>query len=129
MPRLAHDQAMTFVTCGGSYRAGMASWLVERRLSQVATRLRTLREELAMVDEQLAQLADDADDLALRALVSETPSASFESNDARKHVDAMRRHRDHVVAEIAELEARQDELLDRLDRRDLPRATQAAGCA
>ena len=70
-----------------------------------------------MVDEQLAHLADDADDLALRALVSETPSASYESNDARKHVDAMRRHREHVLAEIGELEARQDRLLDDLTQR------------
>jgi hypothetical protein len=46
--------------------------------------------------------------------VSETPSASYESNDARKHADAMRRHREHVLDEIARLEARQDELLDRL---------------
>ena len=92
----------------------MGSWRTERRLTQVAARLRALRNELAIVDEQLAQLGDDADDLALRALVSETPAASFESNDARKHVDAMRRHRDHVVAEIAELEVRQDELLDRM---------------
>ena len=92
----------------------MGSWLTERRLTQVAGRLRSLRDELSMIDEQLAHLADDADDLALRALVSETPSASFESNDARKHVDAMRRHRDHVVAEIADFEARQDDLLDRL---------------
>ena len=95
----------------------MGSWRTERRLTQVASRLRTLRDELAMVDEQLAQLADDADDLALRALVSETPSASYESNDARKHVDAMRRHRDHVLAEIAELEVRQDRLLDDLTQR------------
>ncbi len=94
----------------------MGSWLVQRRLSQVATRLRTLRDELAMVDEQLAHLVDDANELALRALVAETPAASFESNDARKHADAMRRHRDHVVAEIAELEARQDQLLDELTR-------------
>lgn len=86
----------------------------ERRLTQVASRLRALREELAMVDEQLAHLVDDADDLALRALVSETPAASFESNDARKHADAMLRHRQHVVAEVAELEQRQDQLLDRL---------------
>lgn len=92
----------------------MGSWLTERRLTQVATRLRTLRDELAMIDEQLAHLADDAEELALRELVSETPSASFESNDARKHVNAMRRHRDHVVAEIAQLEARQDRLLDEL---------------
>ena len=46
--------------------------------------------------------------------MAETPAASYESNDARKHADAMRRHRDHVVDEIAKLEARQDELLDRL---------------
>jgi len=88
--------------------------MTQRRLTQVAGRLRSLRDELAMVDEQLAHLADDADDLALRALVSETPAASFESGDARKHVDAMRRHRAHVVSSITELEAHQDDLLDRL---------------
>lgn len=92
----------------------MGSWLTERRLSQVAARLRTLRDELAMVDEQLVQFRDDADELSLRALMSETPQASHESNQARKHVDAMRRHREHVVAEIAELELRQDALLDQL---------------
>jgi len=92
----------------------MGSWRTERRLTQVATRLRALREELAIIDEQLTQLIDEADDLALRAVVSETPSANHESIDARKHVDAMRRHREHVVAELAELEVRQDQLLDRL---------------
>jgi hypothetical protein len=95
----------------------MGSWRTERRLTQVGARLRTLREELAMIDEQLAELVDTAEDLALRALVAETPGASHESTDARKHVDAMRRHRDHVVAEITRLEARQDELLDRLTSR------------
>lgn len=92
----------------------MAAWLVERRLSQVATRLRELREELAMIDEQLDHFASDADDQALRALVSETPGAAFEANDARKHADAMARHRAHVLDSIAELERRQDELLDKL---------------
>ncbi len=47
-------------------------------------------------------------------LVAESPAASVESNDARKHVDAMLRHRQHVMAEITELELRQDELLDQL---------------
>lgn len=92
----------------------MGSWMTERRLSQVATRLRALRDELAMIDEQLVQFTDEADDLSLRALMSETPQASHESNEARKHADAMRRHRDHVVAEITELEQRQDVLLDQL---------------
>jgi predicted nuclease with TOPRIM domain len=92
----------------------VGSWRTERRLTQVASRLRALREELSIIDEQLRQLVDEADDLALRALVSETPAASYESNDARKHADAMRRHREHVITEIAGLEARQDELLDQL---------------
>lgn len=83
-------------------------------MSQVATRLRALRDELAMIDEQLAHFDADADDTAIRALVSETPGAVFESNDARKHADAMARHRDHVVRTIGELEQRQDELLDKL---------------
>jgi hypothetical protein len=92
----------------------MAAWLVERRLSQVSVRLRALRDELSMIDEQLAHFDADADDTAIRALVSETPGAVFESNDARKHADAMARHREHVVRTIGELEQRQDELLDKL---------------
>ena len=75
----------------------MGTWLTERRLTQVAARLRSLREELAMIDEQIVQFADDADELSLRALVSETPQASHESNEARKHLDAMRKHRAHVA--------------------------------
>jgi chromosome segregation ATPase len=92
----------------------MAAWMVERRLSQVASRLKSLRDELAMIDEQLDHLATDADDQAIRALVSETPGAAFEANDARKHADAMARHREHIASTIAELEQRQDDLLDKL---------------
>jgi hypothetical protein len=88
--------------------------MIERRLARVAARLRQLREELAVIDEQLAHFNDDADDKALRALVSETPGATFESGDARRHADAMERHRAHVVASVIELERRQDELLDEL---------------
>jgi len=76
--------------------------------------MKRLRAELAQVDEQMLQFRSDADDTALRALVSETPGASQEANEARKHADAMERHRRHVLDTIAELEARQDELLDRL---------------
>lgn len=101
----------------------MGTWMTERRLSQTAARLRTLREELAMIDEQLAQFADDADELSLRALVSETPMASHESNEARKHLDAMRKHHAHVVEEIAECEQRQDQLLDRMTTGQGPRQT------
>lgn len=92
----------------------MGNWLVERRLRQNSDRLRKLREELRVIDEQLEHLADDADDKGIRALVAETPSAASEYREAQLHADAMARHRAHIVASIEDLERRQDDLLDRL---------------
>ncbi len=92
----------------------MSSRRIERRLWQNAERLKSLRAELAVLDEQLRHLSDDAEDQAIRALVAETPNASFEARDAQRHLDALTKHRAHVAAEIAKLDARQDELLDRL---------------
>ena len=60
----------------------MSKSLVERRLSQVAGRLKQLREELAVSAEQLNHLADAADDARLRALVSETPVADHDHREA-----------------------------------------------
>jgi chromosome segregation ATPase len=91
----------------------MARVLVERRLRDVGTRLKRLREELEVTDEQLHQLADEADDARLRALVSETPAAERDHAEAAGHADAMRRHRQSVADEIVRLEVTQDELLDR----------------
>ena len=92
----------------------MSKSSVERRLSQVAERLRQLRDELDVSAEQLAHLADAADEARLRALVSETPLADRDRRAAERHAEVMRRHRAQVEAEIARLERRQDELLDRL---------------
>lgn len=92
----------------------MGTWLVERRLSQVAARLKSLRSELSVIDEQLMHLVDDADDQAIRALVAETAGAFSDARDARRHVDVLGKHRAHVADEIAQLETRQDELLDRM---------------
>jgi recombinational DNA repair ATPase RecF len=88
--------------------------LVERRLLEVNSRLKGVREELAVVDEQLAALAEAADEARIRYLVSETPLADRELCEARRHADAMARSRAAVVESIAELERVQDELLDRL---------------
>ena len=92
----------------------MTRSLVERRLSEVAERLRELRGELAVTEEQLRHLAEQADDARLRALVSETPIAGQEHREAQRHADAMSRHRADVQSSIARLEQTQDELLDRL---------------
>lgn len=92
----------------------MSRSLIERRLFEVAERLRALRDELRVADEQLAVLADAADDARIRALVSETPLAGREHTEAQRHADAMARHRADVLQQLADLERTQDELLDRL---------------
>jgi len=90
--------------------------MVERKLRQTGARLRRLRDDLRVIDEQLEHLADDADDSGIRALVSESPIARHDSHEAAAHADAMAAHRAHVVRSIADLERRQDELLDELSR-------------
>jgi len=83
-------------------------------LSDLAERLKRTKAELAVVDEQLAFFAEAADEARLRALVSETPLANREYQDAQRHADAMDRSRQTVLASIAELQTTQDGLLDRL---------------
>ena len=92
----------------------MSRSLLERRLTEVADRLRELRQELIVSDEQLQHLAEQADEARLRALMSETPLAEQEHREAQRHAEAMARHRADVQAEIDRLERSQDDLLDRL---------------
>ena len=76
--------------------------------------MRKAREELVVLDEQLAALTDEADDARVRALVSESPLADREHREARKHAEAMARSRSALVDSIADLEATQNRLLDEL---------------
>jgi hypothetical protein len=92
--------------------------LLERRLTEVSDRLKELRHELLVSEEQLRHLEEQADDARLRALVSETPLAEQEHREAQRHADAMQRHRGEVAASIEGLERTQDELLDRLTARE-----------
>lgn len=92
----------------------MSRWLVERKLSESAGRLKLLRVELSVVDDQLAVLAAAAEEARLRAMVSETPMADKEHREAQKHADAMARHRRELAGQVRELERSQNELLDRL---------------
>jgi hypothetical protein len=88
--------------------------LIERRLTDVSARLKHAREELAVLDEQLAVLVEHADEARLRALVSETPLANKEYHEAQRHADAMARSRTAALASIGDLQKAQNELLDRL---------------
>ena len=88
--------------------------VIERRLRELGDRLRRLRADLAVAEEQLAHFAADADDARVRSLVSETAISERAHRGADRHARTMARHRDEVVAEISRLEAAQDGLLDRL---------------
>jgi hypothetical protein len=92
----------------------MSRVLIERRLFDVAQRLKRAREQLALIDEQFAVLSEAAEEARIRSLVSETPLAHREYTEAQRHADAMERSRRTVADEVAELQVTQDELLDRL---------------
>ena len=92
----------------------MSQSRIERRLVDVNKRLQRAREELAVLDEQLVALADSADEMRIRALVSDSMMAEREYREAERAAEAMRRSRDAAKALIAELERTQDELLDKL---------------
>ena len=92
----------------------MGRTLIERRLKDVSDRMKAVTRDLAVADEQLAHLAEEADEARLRALVSETPLADQDYHEAERHADAMRRHHADLLAELRQLELTQDDLLDRL---------------
>jgi hypothetical protein len=87
---------------------------IERRLSDAHQQLMRARAELAIVDEQLPVVDDVADDTRLRALVSETPAAAKERDEASRQAGVMHKTRDALVGRIVDLERRQAELLDKL---------------
>ena len=87
---------------------------IERRLTDAHQRLARARTELAVLDEQLLVVNEMADDTRLRALVAETPVAAKEHDEVSRQASAMMRTRQVLVDQIADLEKRQDDLLERL---------------
>ena len=87
---------------------------IEKKLMALSRELQTLRDELGVVEEQLIQVADEAESTRLRSLVSETPQAVHEEREAAKAVAAVRRDRDAKLRRLHKLERKQDDLLDRL---------------
>ncbi len=77
---------------------------VERRIRDVHARLVRARQELAVLDEQLAVVSDEAEDARLRSLVSETPLAAHEYAEVKRHADAMVRARQSLVATVEDLD-------------------------
>ncbi len=87
---------------------------VERRLRRGTQTMRELRDQLKITDEQLEFFSDEARDKEVRAMVAETPDSALEHHQAQRHLEVFQRHHDYLVGAIAEQEARQDQLLDKL---------------
>ena len=60
----------------------MARPLIERRLSEIGERLRRLRADVAVTEEQLAHLSGEADDARVRATVAEAVGRGASTRDA-----------------------------------------------
>jgi transcription termination factor NusB len=87
---------------------------IQKSLSEVGEQLNKARDELRIVEEQLLFQMDVAEEAKTRALVAETPLADREHQEAQRDLERIRRSRNEVTAKIAELQAEQDRLLDKL---------------
>lgn len=67
-----------------------------------------------MIEEQLVELADQAEEAKVRAVVAETAFADHQWDEARRHAEHIVRARDNLRDEIAKLERTQDELIGKL---------------
>src|SRR5262249_12942348 len=92
----------------------MSQSLLQRRLVDVSDRLKRIRAELAVTDEQLGFLEEEAENVRLRALVAGTPLAAVQARDARRPAAAQARQAEALRHMVHELEREQDSLLDRI---------------
>ena len=87
---------------------------IEKTLSDLGQRIQRAREELRIVEEQLLFQMDVLEEAKTRMLVAETPLADREFRIARDDHERLMRQRQEFQTEIAELQAEQDRLLDRM---------------
>ena len=92
----------------------MSRSILQRRLLDVSERLKRVRAELAVAVEQQHFLEEESEEARLRSLVSETPLSDAEAREARRHAEAMSRHRQSLETTLTELLGEQDALLDRM---------------
>jgi predicted nucleic acid-binding Zn-ribbon protein len=93
---------------------GLKQWNTKRQLTASVERAKTLRIELAELDEQVRHFEETEEETASRALVSDSLFDAADEREHRSHADVWRKRRAKIVAELAELSVTQDQLLDRL---------------
>lgn len=86
----------------------------EKGLAEINERLVKARQELHIAEEQLLFQMDVVEEAKTRAIVSETPLADREHQEAQADLGRMMKARDEARARIDELKKEQDRLLDRM---------------
>ncbi|HQU26704.1 MAG TPA: hypothetical protein PLS29_06690 [Acidimicrobiales bacterium] len=89
----------------------MGSVAQRRRLEDVQRRLVVARENLAVLDEQVAKWREDLDEARIRALVSETPLQAKEYDDLSRQVSVATAELERRALEVGALVRARDELL------------------
>ena len=87
---------------------------IQQRLRALSDEVGTIKTELRILDEQIEFQTGVADDARLRAIVSETPLADRESQEASEDLTRMIRSRDDAQKRLDGLLAEQDSLLERM---------------
>ena len=88
---------------------------VERKLRKNGRRLAKFRDELSLLEEELAFFNQEAEDKRVRALVSDNPSVERASRKMFRHVYRLRGRCDKARQKIERIEAEQNKLLDALN--------------
>lgn len=87
---------------------------IQKSLNEIGDRLAQAKADLKIVEEQLLFQMDVVEETKNRSVVSETPLADREHQEAQADYQRLQKQREMVQAEIAELQREQDKLLDRM---------------
>ena len=87
---------------------------IQQRLRALSEEVGAIKTELRILDEQIEFQTGVADDARLRAIVSETPLADRESQEASEDLTRLIRSRDDAQKRLDGLLAEQDSLLERM---------------
>lgn len=84
----------------------------DAKLDALANEIAQLRREIQILEEQISFQEEVSGEASLRAIVSETPLADREADEAGRDLDRLRKVREEAVASLDRLNAEVDRLLD-----------------
>jgi hypothetical protein len=87
---------------------------IPQRLRALSADISTLQTDIGILEEQIAFQTEVADDAGIRAVVSETPLADREAQEASGDLALLMRSRQEALKRLQQLRDEQDSLLERL---------------